>query len=66
MRLTTLRENLALLNELQEAAVNVRYGIDEVPEATTVMAEMFATQVNNFVDDITKVVIAQFNSTNKG
>ena len=65
MRLTTLRENLYLLHELQEAAANVRYGIDEVPEATTVMAEMFATQVNNFVDDITKAVLTQYNRTNK-
>ena len=62
MKLTTLRENLYLLRELEEAAANVRYGIDEVNTATEVKAEMFFTQVKNFVDDITKTVIATYHN----
>lgn len=65
MRLTTLRENLTLLHELEEAAGNVRYGIDGVNSATEVKTEMFFSQVKNFVDDITKVVIATYNNDPK-
>lgn len=61
----TLRENLYLLHELQEAAASVQYGIDEVPPATEIMAQMFAAQVNNFVDEITKDVLTQYNRINK-
>lgn len=65
MRPVTLRENLYLLHELQEAAVNVRYGIDEVPPATEIKAQIFVAQVHNFVDDITKDVLTQYNRTNR-
>ena len=65
MKIRTLRENLALLRELQDAAADVRYGIDEVPDATEIMAEMFYTQVTNFVDELTKDILAQYARTNK-
>lgn len=65
MRSTVLRENLYLLHELEDAASNVRYGLDEVPEATMVMADMFYTQVRNFVNEITKIVVSKYNCTNE-
>ena len=57
MKYEVLRENLALLHALVEAAENVRYGIDDVPDSISVKAEMFYTQTVNFVDELTKNII---------
>lgn len=65
MRPTTLRENLALLHELEEAAGNVCYGIDEVQENVNVMANMFYTQVRNFVNDMSEAIINKYNHDKK-
>lgn len=66
MRKEVLRYNLHLLHELEIAASNLSHGIDDVYESTTVMADMFYTQTKNFVDELTNIVIAQYNRTNKG
>lgn len=62
MRLAVLRENLAHLHELEEAAGNVRYGIDGVDSVTEVKIDLVYRQVKNFIDEVAKTVIDTYNN----